>query len=73
VLWNGSPLNETMLINYTHQLAPRSPIPFLLFDPGQSPDCDFARHVRDTLDQNYPCRRMACGQGPRTDFIAPPV
>ena len=69
VLWNGSPIDEPTLIDYNRQLARRSPTPFLIFDPGPSPNCSFARHVRDILDQNYPCRQAACGQGPTNVFI----
>jgi hypothetical protein len=69
ILWNGNPVDERTLVDYTRQLAPKSPVPFLIFDPGPSPDCSFARHVRDILDQNYPCRKGVCGQGPTTNFI----
>jgi hypothetical protein len=69
VLWNGSPVNEQVLVQYARQLAPRSPVPFLVLDPGPSPDCSFARHVRDVLDQNYPCHEGKCGQGPTSNFM----
>jgi|SRR4051812_24614584 hypothetical protein len=69
ILWNGVPIDEQTLIEYSRQLAPRTPIPFLVFDPGSSPNCSFARQVRDILDQNYPCHQGACGQGPATNFI----
>ena len=72
VLWNGAPIDEPTLVDYTRQLAPRSPVPFLVFDPGSSPDCSFARHVQNILDQNYPCRKGACGQGPTSNFIPRP-
>ena len=69
ILWNGSPIDEETLTKYARQLAPKSPVPFLVFDPGPSPDCAFARQVRDVIDQNYPCRKGACGQGSSTNFI----
>jgi hypothetical protein len=69
IRWNGKRIDELTLIRFTRQLAPSSPVPFLIFDPGLSPDCAFATHVRDILDQNYPCREGACGQGPVAAFI----
>jgi len=65
---NGKRIDELTLIRFTHQLAPSSPVPFLIFDPGPSPDCEFATHVRDILDHNYPCRDGGCGQGTAADF-----
>src|SRR4051812_29682027 len=53
VKWNGKRIDEPALLRFTHQLAHSSPVPFLIFDPGPSPDCRFATHVRDILDQNY--------------------
>ena len=69
ILWNGVPVDEQTFVGYVRQLAPKWPVPFLIFDQGSTPDCSFARHVRDIVDQNYPCREGACGQGPTTDFI----
>jgi len=68
IRWNGKRIDEPTLIRFTRQLAPSSPVPFLIFDPGPAPDCAFATHVRDVLDQNYPCREGACGQGSAAAF-----
>jgi hypothetical protein len=58
------------------QSASMEPLPFLVFDPGDAPDCQFARQVRDIVDRNYPCGEGACWQGSkseleRTPFRAP--
>ena len=49
-----------------------SPVPFLVFDSGVSPDCSFARHIRDILDREYPCRDGACWQGSKASLEAAP-
>jgi hypothetical protein len=40
-----------------------NPTPFLIFDPGEKPDCSFATHVRDVLQRDFPCDAGACWQG----------
>lgn len=69
IRWNGKAIDEPTLVQFTRKLAPSSPLPFLIFDPGPSPNCSFGIRVRDILDQNYPCRDGGCGQGPAAEFI----
>jgi hypothetical protein len=63
IRWNGVAIDEQTLADYARQSAALNPVPFLIFDPGTASDCSFARHVRDTLDHEYPCRDEACWQG----------
>ncbi len=69
IRWNGKRIDQPTLVRFTRSLAPNETVPFLIFDPGPSPNCAFATRVRDILNQNYPCRDGACGQGSATDFI----
>ena len=63
ISWNGVAINEKALVQYVRQSADLNPLPFLVFDPGPAADCSFARHIRDTLDREYPCRIGGCWHG----------
>ena len=60
--WNGVPVDEGKVATYVKLAAKMTPPPFLVFDP-QGSNCDDATRMRDLIDQNYPCRDGACGQG----------
>jgi hypothetical protein len=67
IRWNGVTIDDDRLGIYLRETAAMNPQPFLFFDP-QSADCERARQVRDLIDENYPCRAGACGQGARPAF-----
>ena len=72
VRWNGVAIDELTLTNYLRETVAMDPVPFLIFDSGVSPDCSFARHIRDILDREYPCREGACWQGSKAALEAAP-
>jgi hypothetical protein len=72
ILWNFSPIDEPTFVSYVRQTAVMNPVPFMIFDPGAAPDCSFATHIRDTLDQELPCRDGACWQGSKEAFDRAP-
>jgi len=49
IRWNGVRIDEHTLADYARQVSVMNPIPFTIFDPGERPDCAFARHIRDRL------------------------
>lgn len=69
IRWNGVVVDEPTLRSYLILSASTTPLPFLLFNP-QSTDCDLSVRVRDLIDQAYPCREGACGQGSPEAFEA---
>ena len=72
ILWNGHPTDERDFKRLVEEVAVMNPIPFMIFDPGVAPDCSFARHVRDTLDKELPCRDGACWQGSKEAYDRAP-
>jgi hypothetical protein len=72
IRWNGVRIDERTLASYLRQSAAMNPIPFVIFDPGTSPDCYFATHVRDILEKAYPCREGMCWQGSEAAFKRAP-
>ena len=71
IRWNGVPIDEERLVAYLKLAARMDPVPFLVFEPGNS-NCKDAKRVRDLIDRNYPCGDGACGQGARAEFDAAP-
>jgi hypothetical protein len=65
--WNGVPVDERKVATYVKLAAMMTPVPFLVFDPKGS-NCNDATRLRDLIDQNYPCREGACGQGDARGF-----
>lgn len=65
--WNGVPVDEGKVATYVKLAAKMTPLPFLVLDPQDS-NCDDATRLRDLIDQNYPCRDGACGQGDARGF-----
>ena len=72
ILWNGQPISEQTLTRYAGQMAGMNPIPFMILDPGKASDCTFARHIRDVLDKELPCREGACWQGSKAAYERAP-
>ena len=72
ILWNGYPLDEKTLDRYLRTVAVMNPIPFMVFDPGPTPDCAFARHIRDMIDRQLPCREGGCWQGSKQAYERAP-
>jgi hypothetical protein len=72
IRWNGVPIDEQTLADYTRRASVMNPIPFTIFDPGEAPDCAFARHIRDGLDRELPCRHGLCWQGSKAAFDRAP-
>lgn len=67
IFWNGVTVDEETLAMYLRKTAAEFPLPFVVFEEGPN-DCAFAGRVGHLIDQNYPCREGACGQGPAGAF-----
>ena len=72
ILWNGYPTDEQTFNDLVRQMSVLDPVPLMSFDPGIAPDCSYARHIRDTLDQNLPCREGQCWQGSKAAYDRAP-
>jgi len=68
IRWNGVQIDERTLVSYLRQSRGMNPAPFLVFDPGASPDCSFATHIRDVLEREFPCGEGLCWQGTGAAF-----
>ncbi len=66
--WNGVRIDELTLAEYVRRSAAMQPIPVLIFDPGDPPECSFATKIQAEIDQVYPCRDGACWQGSKAAF-----
>jgi hypothetical protein len=72
IRWNGVRIDEQTLVSYLRQARGMNPVPFLVLDPGASPDCSFATHLRDVLEREFPCRDGLCWQGSEAAFKRAP-
>ncbi len=78
ITWNGMDVSEETLRSYLREtsrrgLAAKKRNPeiakaFVIYSPERA-ECDYARHVHDLLEANYPCSSGACGQGAPEDFV----
>jgi hypothetical protein len=72
IRWNGVSIDEQKLVSHARQSSALNPVPFLIFDPGNAPDCQYATRVRDILDREYPCRDGACWLGSEAELKQAP-
>lgn len=69
ITWNRQPISNAQLRAFLARGLKLNPVPFIVFDPTNAPNCPEAIKVRDVINSAGDCQGMGmCGQGSSAEW-----